>query len=249
MAGHRAYVKELLATVGQPLALSRDESHHLLRVLRVREGESITLFDAQGKAASGSIATQGKEAIIQVQQIWEDPAPNFRMEVFAAVLKGKSMDSLLRAANECAATSITPLFTDHGEVHLDAREAAQKHEHWHTTLIESCKQCGNLRSATLLPARKFADLSLAFQTPTYVCSLETGSMPFLETLEQNSERLRQSRTLSLFIGPEGDFSPREYAHLRALGATPIRLGKNVLRAPTAAAYCLAVAEQFFTKLG
>jgi 16S rRNA (uracil1498-N3)-methyltransferase len=69
--------------------------------------------------------------------------------------------------------------------------------------------------------------------------LEAGSRPLIDVLRARSDY----QSIVIAVGPEGDFTSGEYAALRQCGFQPVRLGANVLRAETAAAYLLSVVDQ------
>lgn len=227
------------ATVGEGfLILDARESHHLVRVFRAKVGATIEVLDGKGTRYLGTIELAAAKAVrVAVESVKRQAALVPRVTLLQSVAKGRAMDLILRMATEIGASVIQPVFTDQGE------HGAQKMEKWQLTMIEACKQCGLSYVPDLVEPCRIGDW-LQSNPDTggslrIVASLEEGSRPLLETL----------KTAGLFdevvvaVGPAGDFSIAEYELLRASGFNAVRLGANVLRTETAAAYILSVVDQ------
>lgn len=227
------------ATVGEGfLILDPRESHHLVRVFRAKVGATIEVLDGQGTRYLGTIeVAHGKGVRVAVESVEAVPVPRPRVTLLQSVPKGKAMDLILRMATEIGASEIQPVWTDQGE------HGQPKVEKWQLTMIEACKQCGlshvpELREPCSLRDWLLAN-SVAEGTLRIVASLEEGSRPLLEALNA-AETLNE---VVVAVGPAGDFSVAEYDSLRDSGFQAVRLGANVLRAETAAAYILSVVDQ------
>ena len=110
-------------------------------------------------------------------------------------------------------------------------------------MIEACKQCGLSFVPQLVEPIALRDWlqrhAPADQSLRVVASLEAGSRPLAETLH-SAGALDE---VIVAVGPPGDFSAEEYELLRGADFKAVRLGANVLRAETAAAYILSVVDQ------
>ncbi len=152
------------------------------------------------------------------------------------------MDLILKMATEIGVSRIQPVYTDYGEVQLRGDRMQGKVEKWRMTMIEACKQCGLPHLPELSLPQPLKDyLRAAGDGLGLVASLESGSRPLASVL--GALRSDLPGVITVAVGPEGDFSPAEYAGLRGAGFLPVRLGANVLRAETAAAYILSVTDQ------
>ncbi|KRP36553.1 MAG: hypothetical protein ABS34_06935 [Opitutaceae bacterium BACL24 MAG-120322-bin51] len=227
------------ATVGEGfLILDARESHHLVRVFRAQLGATIEVLDGRGTRYLGTIEiANGKAVRVAVASVETMPAPQPRVTLLQSIPKGKAMDLILRMATEIGASVIQPVFTDQGE------RGQPKMEKWQLTMIEACKQCGLSflpQLAEPLALRDWLQKNApAGQTLRVVASLEAGSRPLLETLN-TAGALDE---VIVAVGPAGDFSVEEYELLDKGGFQAVRLGANVLRAETAAAYILSVVDQ------
>ncbi len=231
------------ATVGDGfVVLDARESHHLVRVFRAKVGETVEVLDGQGRRYQGKLAeANAKGARIALDSVVEQARSGPAVTLLQAVPKGKAMDLILRMATEIGASTIQPIFTDQGEVQIKGERLNSKVEKWRITMIEACKQCGLAYLPTL---EEPLSLKQALQTAPENCmrivaSLEDGSRPLADVLAANPD----VDAIQVAVGPEGDFSAAEYQQLHEAGFQPVRLGANVLRAETAAAYILSVVDQ------
>jgi 16S rRNA (uracil1498-N3)-methyltransferase len=227
------------ASVGEGvLVLDARESHHLVRVFRAKVGATIEVLDGKGTRYLGTIeVANGKAVRVAIESVETVPAPRTRVTLLQSIPKGKAMDLILRMATEIGASVIQPVFTDQGE------HGQAKVEKWQLTTIEACKQCGLSYVPELPEPCSLRDW--LEETPAsagalrIVASLEAGSRPLLETLNDAGPL----EEVVVAVGPAGDFSVAEYEQLRESGFKAVRLGANVLRAETAAAYILSVVDQ------
>jgi 16S rRNA (uracil1498-N3)-methyltransferase len=228
------------ATVGASfLILDSRESHHLVRVFRAQVGATIEVLDGRGRRYLGTIeVANGKAVRIAVDSVETVTLAGPRVTLLQAMPKGKAMDLILRMATEIGASVIQPLFTDQGE------HSQPKLEKWRLAMIEACKQCGLSHIPELAEPVSLRDW-LRDHAPSarslrMVASLQAGSGPLAATLSS-------AGTLDevvVAVGPAGDFSVEEYEALRVADFKAVRLGANVLRTETAAAYLLSVVDQF-----
>lgn len=227
------------ATVGEGfLILDARESHHLVRVFRAKVGATIEVLDGKGTRYLGVIeVANGKAVRVAVESVETMPMLRPRVTLLQSIPKGKAMDMILRMATEIGASVIQPVLTDQGE------HGQPKMEKWRLTTIEACKQCGLSYVPELLEPCSLRDwlqaTPVADGTLRIVASLEDGSRPLLETLTTEGSL----DEVVVAVGPAGDFSVAEYDQLRESSFKAVRLGANVLRAETAAAYILSVVDQ------
>ncbi|MGZ0657040.1 RsmE family RNA methyltransferase [Coraliomargarita sp. W4R72] len=244
MARYRSFLFPEASIESNLLTLDARESHHLVRVFRAKVGETVEVLDGRGTRYLGRIAAaDGKAVRVEVDEVLKDAPPMPRVTLLQSVPKGKTMDLILRMATEIGASQVQPIFTDQGDVQIKGERLVSKVEKWRLTMIESCKQCGlgylpELASPASL-ADWLRDHSASEGTLRVVASLEDGSRPLREVLEAAGTL----QEVVVAVGPEGDFTAGEYEALREGGFLPVRLGRNVLRAETAAAYILSVVDQ------
>lgn len=228
------------------LVLSKEESHHLVAVRRGRVGEKVKVLNGKGSIASAVVAVADpKHAQLEIQELHQEPPREAPIALVQALPKGKTMDLIVQKATEMGVATIIPVFTRFSESRIDSERGEKKVGKWNQVALESLKQCGNPYLPQIiapvelgsLPVRDLPELRL-------VASLESGSKTITATLSGASG----AAGCVIAIGPEGDFSPEEYAYLRENNFRAVNLGKHVLRAETAAIAAIAIAGEVFRSL-
>jgi 16S rRNA (uracil1498-N3)-methyltransferase len=227
--------------------LDPQEARHAGEVLRKGIGESLTVFDGQGRVALAVLTRVGKSgAEVALEETWSSPRLPCALTLVQAIPKGKTMEWILEKSVELGVARVVPVITERTVVQLEAREAAQKREKWERVLIEACKQCGQDWVPQLEEPRPFSRVLEEEAGPwelAIVGSLHAGAVGFGEALEA----VPKARTAGVWIGPEGDFSRVEMENLIGWGARPVSLGPLVLRAETAALYALSVLAHTYAR--
>jgi 16S rRNA (uracil1498-N3)-methyltransferase len=240
-------------TRGDTLSLEGPECKHATQVLRIRPDEIVEILNGQGETIRARVleTSRSRVSLKAISRNQALPLP-YRLSLFMAIPKGKIMDAIVQKATELGTSRIQPLFTERTEVHLDSERGETKCDKWQTVVHEAMKQCG-------CPWQPQVDLPaplgrlLASPSPfdlAVVASLEKDARHPREVMGDWVKQPGQPpRNLALWIGPEGDFSPAEYAQIKASGARPITLGPFVLRCDTAAVAALATLHFELQALG
>jgi len=243
MTIERVFSEQPIDPSAPALELSREEAHHLLRVRRARDGAPVRVLDGCGHCAEGALEVVDRNhARVRVESHTHCAPPAPACHLAVALPTGKTMDWIVQKATELGAASITPLLSERSEVQLDERRTTEKLRRWNTIAIESVKQCGNphlpeIRTPVALRAFLAATAALPqSEAVTLIASLEAPD----QSIERAARAAaRAPAAWTLLVGPEGDFSPAEYAAARAAHAIPVSLGPLVLRVETAAITGLA----------
>lgn len=214
--------------------LEGDEAKHLSQVLRIQPGAALTVFDGLGNHAQARVLSVSKQRVDLMLELAESaPTSLPDITLVQAIPKGKNMDWIVQKAVELGVSRIQPLVTRHTIV----SPGGDKAEKWRRTALEACKQCGQftipiiedpLPFAEWLANRPSADLEV-------IASLADNPRNFRETLKSHPDL----ESITLAIGPEGDFSPEEMTAALAAGFVPVTLGDLVLRVETATMFCLS----------
>jgi 16S rRNA (uracil1498-N3)-methyltransferase len=235
---HRFYLAPAEWNSASP-SLDEDQSHHVLNVLRLREGDYVTVFDGKGAEAKAVLLAVEKGRIrLRIGPKRQSRELPCAITLAQAIPKGRRMDFIVQKATELGASQIAPLLSERTVVQFDAKESAKKRAKWREIAIEACKQCGQNRVPEIEIPRTLKEF-FQKQEPSelmLIASLEPDAVGLKNIL---SERLTP-RTVCVLVGPEGDFTPGELALAKSKGCIPITLGPTVLRAETAALYTLSV---------
>ena len=234
------------------LALNETESHHCMDVLRLRQGQRIVVFDGEGTEVTAEISLLTKREVgLQPLFTQVTARPAAAITLAQAVPKGKNMDLVIQKAAELGAAEIIPVISERTVVRLDAGEAADKQEKWQRIAIEACKQCG--QNHLPLVHRPVALDRVFAQNPSQdmllIAAIEPGARRLKELLAgwgSLHPGKSKPRSVLVFIGPEGDFTPAEVGLAKSRGCQPLSLGPIILRTETAAIYSLStLAHELF----
>ena len=216
--------------------LPKDAARHL-KVLRPKQGEAIELFDGKGHARryvvdGGAVRAAGERSTF--------PPPAVQVTLFACVTKGSRWDWTVEKAVELGATRIMPVLSERCIVRLAPDERAAKAERWRRVAEDAARQSDAVWLPEVAAPVDFpAALGLAKECERVFAGAltEPPPRPLLDAVlaETNPEM----KSLGLFVGPEGDFTPAELAALLEI-AVPASFGPTVLRAETASAFGLSV---------
>ena len=215
----RIYWPEGLAA-GRVLQADNAQAHYLKTVLRLRDGASVSVFNAEQGEWEARLITGKKTVEIKVlQQRRPQLSSGFRIGLAFAPIRKARLEFMIEKVTELGVTDIWPLLTDYTQHrHYDENRLQR-------ILTEATEQCERLDVPTLHPAQKFGAFCQAMPKEMVAyAALARGAAPCRIDLAQ--DRL-------VFIGPEGGFSPAEQEQLQRCAAA-ISLGANILRAETAA---------------
>ena len=218
---------------GSVCTLSEDAAHHALHVLRLREGEDITLFNGRGGEYAARIASIQRLRIavdILQHRAIERESP-LRVTLVQGVSAGEKMDSTLRKAVELGVAAVQPVLAARSVARPKGERAEGRRAHWQKVAIAACEQCGRNRVPEVHPLIPLADYRASGDSTRILLSPQA-------TLKL-SEAAKDSDTFILAAGPEAGFTAQEEAALVSAGFTPASLGPRVLRTETAAVAGLA----------
>ena len=237
---HRLLVPQERLSQNSPL-LPKEAANHL-KVLRPKDGEEIELFDGRGNWRRYCVKGVGRNFALAASAPMESaPRSPWTFALFACVTKGSRWDWTIEKATELGATRVVPVVSERTIVRIPAEDREPKRARWMRIAEEAARQSdAKWLPEILAPVDFAASLRLVRETTCFVGALTTPApKPLLRALIDS----RPADGLSLFVGPEGDFTPAELASLCEI-ATPVTFGASVLRAETAAIYGLSVLRSF-----
>jgi 16S rRNA (uracil1498-N3)-methyltransferase len=233
----RCYVPAPLSA-GEARLLPEDVSTHVARVLRLRAGQQLTLFDGRGGEYDATILEidrRGVRVQIDAHRAIERESP-LTVTLLQALARGERMDLIVQKATELGVTAIVAWGGERSVVRLDAQGLARRCEHWHAVAISACEQCGRNRVPTI---QAVPDLASA------CAQADAAGLRVLLSPDANQTLISvvpRASSISLAVGPEGGFSDDELALALHHGFQSCRLGPRVLRAETAPLAALAVIQ-------
>lgn len=219
--------------------LPPDAAHHASRVLRLREGTPVQIFDGIGNERHGVIAeTGGKRVTVTgITAVEADRESPLKTLLAQALSSSEKMDWVVQKATELGVTEIQPLDTERSVARLSAERAAKRLEHWQQVAISACEQCGRNTLPLIHPP---------LDIMAWLQQIRPASGTKLILLPQGATSLhaqtKPQGSVTLLIGAEGGFTQAESDSALLCGFTPIRLGARVLRTETAAVAGLAALQ-------
>ena len=218
-------------------ALPKDVVRHL-KVLRPEEGECFELFDGRG---AFRIYSHSGGVLLPVGDVrFERRAADMPLTLFACVTKGSRWDWTIEKVTELGASRIVPVISDRTIVRIAAGEREAKRDRWMRVAEDAARQSDALWIPEVLAPVSFREsLALVAETTCFVGALvEPPARPILaEFALRRGECAAKEGGVSVFVGPEGDFTPAELLELLKV-AHPVSLGPTVLRAETAAIFAV-----------
>ncbi len=235
----RFFVPEALAG-RRCLALPSAVSHHAVRVLRLRAGDEVVLFDGSGgefeaRIAPGPARDAPWEATILASQA-QDREARVHVTLVQTLSATEKIDWLLEKTVELGLARLILVPAARSVVRLDGARGAQRLARWREMAVGACAQCGRNRLPQIELEGTFEAGLRAAAGATARYLLDAQAAPGFGTLAAGS--------VSLAVGPEGGFSPQERALAVELGYAPVRLGPRVMRTETAgvAGLCVLLAK-------
>lgn len=246
------------------MQLPDDEAQHLSRVLRLKPGESVAVFDGKGVEAIAQVervsARRVTVRVIQPRSAAQEPA--VAITLAQALLKSDKMDRVVRDAVMLGVTAIQPFVSQRTDVPRAALQSGVRQDRWERTVISSVKQCGRAVVPPVLETLEFGQLirssgeersgagpagSPRVSDRMTVMFVEPGAgagrVDDLTALEG-----RRPSEAMILIGPEGGWDPQELEAAEAAGVKLVRFGKRTLRADAAAAAAIVVLQYVWKDL-
>jgi 16S rRNA (uracil1498-N3)-methyltransferase len=222
----RFYVPDLKPSSGIA-RLARDEAHHLVKVLRLKIGDIVGVFDGRGTEWRARVETAGR-AGVEVSLL--EPVPSRRPAVditlVQAVLKGEPMDDVVRDATMLGVAAIRPILSARTTVKTAAMSTAV--ERWRRVALASAKQCGAARLPDIGDVLRFDEwVEQPLEDAFILVEPSVAVAPV--TIRQLASAPVPSRAV-LLVGPEGGWTGEEHERATAAGCTPLSLGPMTLRA-------------------
>lgn len=210
------------------VALPQDEAAHLARVLRLKVGDRVRVFNGQGGEWEGTVSQVGRHsAVIRVlEPVSAVPEPRIPIALAVAVLKGDKMDEVVRDAVMLGAAAIQPLITERTELSLSTVKRSGRVGRWQRIAIASAKQCGRAVIPPVLEAVTFSD---------WLGQPARGERLMLVEPESGAgsgvvDRVAAPFAAELVVGPEGGWTVAELGDGKRADARLVTLGMRTLRA-------------------
>lgn len=219
--------------------LPPEAAHHAARVLRLRKGDDVEIFDGNGNECRGTIAEiSGKRVVVgSIAATNTNRESPLQVVLAQALASSEKMDWVIQKATELGVTEIQPLDTERSVAKLSAERATKRLEHWRQVAISACEQCGR---NTLPQIHAPLDIMVWLQQMRQAADTKFILLPGGAASLHN--QVKPQGKVILLIGAEGGFTQAESEIALHSGFVAIRMGARVLRTETAAVAGLAALQ-------
>ncbi|MBW3517272.1 16S rRNA (uracil(1498)-N(3))-methyltransferase [Shewanella sp. NKUCC05_KAH] len=239
----RIYQPQPLA-INQQLNLDEDGAAHIGKVLRMGNGEHISLFNGDGNDYLAEIVDAGKKHVTVKllsceANLSESP---LNLHLGQVISRGDRMEFTIQKSVELGVNTITPLFSDRCGVKLNGERLEKKIQQWQKIVVSACEQSGRSQVPVIRPAMDLHDWC-SEPTSALKLNLHPRAAHGINGLDLAHTRVR------LLIGPEGGLSAEEIAMTETYQFTDVLLGPRVLRTETASLTAITALQLRFGDLG
>ena len=218
------------------IELEPGPSRHLSKVLRLKIGDSLVLFNGSGGQYPARITAIDRKSVRASVGDFEpvELESELCLQLGIAISRGERMDWVVQKATELGVSSIAPLLSERTEVRLDPERADKKLRHWQQIAISACEQCGRNRPPRIMPLKGLEH---------WLQEVDAQVRLVLHPSAGNSAPgLSPPASVALLVGPEGGFSEEEIVKAEKAGFRSLQLGPRVLRTETAPLAAIAILQ-------
>ena len=228
----RLYTPQPLSQ-GEAISLDDVAASHLVRVLRARIGDAVTLFNGNGLDWLGTVTEVSKRAVqVEVVSSYQpDNESSLKTHLGLCLSKGERFDWAIQKATEMGIHQITPLFSTRVDVKLPSDRLAKRVAHWQQVVISACEQCGR----AVIP-----HVASPMTLSAWLAETDAEMKLVLHHHQQGILEGTAPESIALLIGPEGGLTEEEVEMAHEAHFHGLRLGPRVLRTETAPVAALAV---------
>ncbi len=223
--------------------LEAGPAHYIARVLRMRVGSPLVLFDGSGGQYPATVEALGRNSVVVItgEHEQQECESGLALQLGIAVSRGERMDWVVQKATELGVSAIAPLLSERTEVRLTGEREQKKRRHWQQVATSACEQCGRNRIPAIYPVQPLAgwlgsveaDAKLVM-VPGAGCGGQLPAAP---------------GSVALLVGPEGGLSEEEIAAAGSAGFHSLQLGPRVLRTETAPLAAIAILQARWGDMG
>ncbi|WP_163970045.1 16S rRNA (uracil(1498)-N(3))-methyltransferase [Oceanobacillus halotolerans] len=233
--------------------ISGDDAHHIIRVMRLKEGDQLICNHPDGRVAICEITAIDNDMVQVSIKEWLEESVELPVDVIIAqgLPKSDKLELVLQKGTELGAAGFIPIQADRSVVKWDMKKAAKKMQRFEKIMKEASEQSHRNRIPNIMPIQSTKELvqqATSYDVRLFAYEDEAKRTPS-QLLRDVFDQIKPGQTILLFIGPEGGFSNNEVNLLLQNGFNPIRLGPRILRTETAPLYVLATISYHFEESG
>ncbi|MBM4278214.1 MAG: 16S rRNA (uracil(1498)-N(3))-methyltransferase [Deltaproteobacteria bacterium] len=230
------------------LTIKGNEARHIRRVLRLRAGDEVIVFNGSGNEYKGRIfKEEPTSVVIKVGDPFSSKEESpVEITLAQSLLKGEKMDYLIQKATELGVREIIPFFSSRSVPLLDRSKKLERHRRLERIAIEASKQCGRGFISKIERLCDYSEmLSLASRESLRLILWEKEGSRLKEVLRESKDKKR----IFFIVGPEGGMSQEEVEESKGMGFVPVYMGERILRAETASLCLLSILQYEWGDIG
>ncbi len=210
--------------------LSKEHTHYLTNVMRLKRGSNVNLFNKDGEWLSEIVFLDRDRVEVKFLNKTKESSKSTNVQLAICLVKKTSMEIILQKATELGIAKIIPIISERTEVKDLNIERAKK------IVVEATEQSNQLNVPDIEEPQKLKD---------FINSLDSNTSLFFADINTkkkiDNKIIEKSKKISLLVGPEGDFSPIEREMILAKdNAISFSISKNILRTETATISALSL---------
>lgn len=238
-----------LADDNSPIPLEDTAAHHLIRVLRRAPGDTVEVFDGQGRHWLARLHTVRPATVILQTELPAEPPARLQLGLAQCLSTAEKMDWTIEKAVELGVTQIIPLLSERSVVRLEGTRADKRLQHWQRLITAAAMQSGRNRLPELAPIQSVNDW-LARLPPCRAGERRWLLSPLASApLVTQVAEAPATHTAWLLCGPESGLSEAEQSRAMSAGWHPALLGPRILRTETAGLVALSILQAGLGDLG
>ena len=213
---------------GGILSLEKKNFHHELNVLRKKAGDRFILFDGKGNSCLCEvIEINRKHFILEIIELFK---PSIReginIELGQSLIKNDPFNFSIQKATELGVKKFCPIISERVVIKGMKAHSNSRLEKWRQIAQGACEQCGENWIPEISSPLNIKQWSETTNSKTKIVLFPNADARLSE--------IEITESISIAIGPEGDFTEKEVSYLKESGFLPVTIGKRILRAETAA---------------
>lgn len=217
--------------IGEELTLDSYASHHLVKVLRFPQGQTVTLFNGDGFNYSAEVIKAKKDCVVKLLDKIDNPSESkLNLTLAQGIAKGEKMDFLIQKSIELGVGKIIPILTERCVVRLKGDKLAKRQAHWQKIVIGACEQSGR----SVVP-----EVTTPISLDEFLQQTISNGFVLHHRSEQTLLDVATTNEATILIGPEGGLSETEITQATQAGYQSLLLGSRVLRTETASLAAIA----------
>ncbi len=229
----------------QRVQLDSSASAHLVRVLRIKAGTDIILFNGNGNDYHCQTLDENVRNLdVEIKSCQPNQTESpLNITLVQGISKSHRMEFCIQKATELGVQKIVPVICQRSNIRFDQKRIQKKLTHWQNVAISACEQSGRATIPEVTPLQTLTDYLLS--NSRHNCLFMTPDAKYDFQTNQLHQSVSKDPFISLLIGPEGGFNQSETELLKSSQWQAIKMGPRILRTETAGPAAIAVMQSLW----